>query len=133
MYIDNFNNANHLIIQSISRKNDGLITVNSSNKWFHERIAVVLLFSKLISRKNKCFNAMQMISRKKLLNDWKTVWNVAGFSIIRILREPNFGEYISSKSNYCHFQCSEFCSFGKSQASNSAKYHKDQDSDLLNV
>ena len=56
------------------------------------------------------------------------------FAISQILREINFGDYVSAKTAvFNHFGGCEFCSFGELQPSKSAKIHENQNLEPLNV
>ena len=61
------------------------------------------------------------------------MWKFHRFSITQILREINFGDSRSAKSAVFVILESEFSSFGQFKHSKSAKIHKSQNSDPLNV
>ena len=63
-----------------------------------------------------------------------TLWNFQDFSIFQILREISFGECrIAKTAVFAIFGGSEFCQFGRFQPSKSAKIHKHQNLEPLNV
>ena len=62
------------------------------------------------------------------------MWKNQDFFVTKILREINFGEFTSSKTAvFGNFSGSDICWFGKFQPSKSAKNHKNQNSQPLNV
>jgi len=63
-----------------------------------------------------------------------TLWKFQDFFVIQILREINFGESRHSKNaNFAILWDSEFVDLGKFRPSKSAKIHKSQNSEPLNV
>ena len=62
------------------------------------------------------------------------MWKFQDFPITQILREINFVDSRSAKNAiFAILGGCEFCSFGKFQPSKSAKMHKNQNSEPLNV